>query len=296
MRPSTRLWLASLYLFIMGTVSLSYTFVELLLGWMYQSLLVISDAFHGFMDAAVAYIAGFGLYYASRRGKSFPWDLYRLESLLTLLLVLAVVILYTYMVATSPAPSAEPTPLWMALLLLAGGVMTYLIYLWERHNYKVLRLEILKADAAHAKVDSILSGVSTVAVVLSNLLHVTIAETIAVFAIYAYVIFEFSKLAKEATYGILGAIYKDTELEGKIRDSLIELGVPIDVKIRRAGSFLVVHALVGVSPEMTVGRLHSVRTRAIKTISKLHPLIVHVDIKVVPRRKIFKRAERGGRA
>ncbi|MGK0549256.1 MAG: cation transporter, partial [Pyrobaculum sp.] len=65
---------------------------------------------------------------------------------------------------------------------------------------------------------------------------------------------------------------------------------------RRAGSFLVVHALVGVSPEMTVGKLHSVRSRAIKAISKLHPLIVHVDIKVVPRRKIFKRAERGGRA
>jgi divalent metal cation (Fe/Co/Zn/Cd) transporter len=68
-----------------------------------------------------------------------------------------------------------------------------------------------------------------------------------------------------------------------------ELGRPIDVKIRRAGSYLVVYSLVAVSPDMTVGRLHVLRTKAIKTISKLRPLIVHVDIKFVPRRKGYKR-------
>jgi hypothetical protein len=31
-KPSTRLWLASLYLFIMGTASLAYTIAELMLG------------------------------------------------------------------------------------------------------------------------------------------------------------------------------------------------------------------------------------------------------------------------
>jgi len=46
-----------------------------------------------------------------------------------------------------------------------------------------------------------------------------------------------------------------------------------------------VYSLVAVSPDMTIGRLHVLRTRAIRTISKLHPLIVHVDIKIVPKKK-----------
>ncbi|MEM0483130.1 MAG: cation diffusion facilitator family transporter [Pyrobaculum sp.] len=296
MRPFIRLWLASLYLFIMGTVSLAYTLVELLLGIMYHSLLVTSDALHGFLDAAIAYISGFGLYYASRRGRSFPWEIYRVESLLTLLSTLAILGFYTYMLATSIELNGEPTPIWMTLLLLAGGGITFLLYLWERHNYESLKLDILKADALHAKVDTVLSAVAALAVVVSNLFHLVLAEVVAVFIIYLYVLYEFSKLAKEATYGIVGALYRDDSLEEKIRNILAELGRPIDVKIRRLGSFFVVYSLVGVTPDMTIGKLHALRTKAIKTISRLHPLIVHVDIKIVPRRKEYKRGERSRRA
>jgi len=295
-KPFTRLWLASLYLFIMGTISLAYTLAELILGVTYGSLLVTSDAIHGFMDSAIAYISGFGLYYASRRGRSFPWEVYRLESLLTLLSILTVLSLYTYMLATSIRLEGEPTPLWMTLLLLASGALTYLMYLWEQHNYQMLKLEILKADALHAKIDTLLSVASAAAVATSNFLHVLAAEVLAIFMIYGYVLYEFSRLAKDAAYGILGALYRDPALEDKIREGLTELGRPIDVKIRRAGSFLVVYSLVAVSPDMTVGRLHVLRSKAIRTISKLHPLIVHVDVKIVPRRKEFKRAERSRHA
>jgi len=106
------------------TISIAYTIAEILLGLMYESFLVISDAIHGFMDAAIAYIAGFGLYYASRRGRSFPWEVYRLESLLALLTALAV--LSTYFLTTSLRIDISPTPLWITTLLAAGGVLTYL--------------------------------------------------------------------------------------------------------------------------------------------------------------------------
>ena len=190
-----------------------------------------------------------------------------------------------YLLASSIKLDGEPTPLWMTLLLLASGAVTALMYLWEKHNYRVLKLDILQADATHAKVDTFLSIFSAAAVVVSNLFHLYIAETAAVVAIFGYVLYEFLRLAREATYGILGALYRDEELEEKIRDALGELGRPIDVKIRRAGSFLVVYSLVAVSPDMTIGRLHVLRTRAIRAISKLHPLIVHVDIKIVPRKR-----------
>ncbi|MEM1597082.1 MAG: cation diffusion facilitator family transporter [Pyrobaculum sp.] len=289
MRPSTRLWLASLYLFIMGTISLSYTLVELILGLWYQSLLVTSDALHGFMDAAIAYVAGFGLYYASRRGRSFPWEVYRLESLLTLLSAMAVLGFYTYLLATSIELNGNPTPMWMTLLLLAGGLLTYLMYLWESHNYKMLRLDILKADATHAKVDTLLSLISAAAVVVSNLTGATVAETAVVFIVFGYVLYEFSKLTKDATYGILGALYKDSALEEKVREIVSELGKPLDVKIRRAGSFLVVYSLVAVDRSMTVGRLHVLRSKVIRGVAKLNPLIVHVDVKVVPLRREKRR-------
>ncbi|MEM4897425.1 MAG: cation transporter [Pyrobaculum sp.] len=123
------------------TISIAYTITEILLGLMYESFLVISDAIHGFMDAAIAYIAGFGLYYASKRWRSFPWEVYRLESLLALLTALAV--LSTYFLTTS---LRIDTPLWITTLLAAGGVLTYFMYLWQRYNYRVLMLEILKAD------------------------------------------------------------------------------------------------------------------------------------------------------
>ena len=196
--------------------------------------------------------------------------------------------LYTYMLATSIHLDGEPTPLWMTLLL-AGGDLTYVMYLWERCNYLKLKLEILRADALHAKIDTALSLASVATVVLSNYFHLLIAEVAAVFVTYGYLLYEFTRLAKDAAYGILGALYKDPALEDKIREAAAELGKPIDVKIRRAGSFLVVYSLVAVSPDMTAGRLHVLKTKAIKIISKLHPLIVHVDIKFVPRRKEYKR-------
>lgn len=282
MKPSTRLWLASLYLFIMGTISLAYTIAEVLLGIMYESLLVLSDALHGFMDAAIVYVAGFGLYYASRRGRRFPWEVYRLESLLALLTALAVLGLYTYFLATSLRLDGTPTPLWMTALLAAGGALTYFMYLWQMRNYRVLKLEILKADSIHAKVDAVLSAVSAVAVVISNYLHSILVEVLAIFLVYGYAVFEFVKLARDATHGILGSEYRDETLKGEIEKALLEVGKPIDVKIRRAGSFLVVYSLVAVSPDMTVGKLHAQRGRAIRNISRLHPLVVHVDIKVVP--------------
>lgn len=289
MRPSTRLWLASLYLFIIGTASLSYTLVELILGLWYRSLLVTSDALHGFMDSAIAYVAGFGLYYASRRGRSFPWEVYRLESLLTLLSAMAVLGFYTYLLATSIELNGSPTPMWMTLLLLAGGLLTYLMYIWESRNYKMLKLDILKADATHAKVDTLLSLISAVAVVVSNLTGVTVAETAVVFVVFGYVLYEFSKLTKDAAYGILGALYKDRALEEKIMEIVSELGKPLDVKIRRAGSFLVVYSLVAVDRSMTVGRLHVLRSKVIRGVAKLNPLIVHVDVKVVPLRREKRR-------
>ncbi|MEZ0319373.1 MAG: cation diffusion facilitator family transporter [Pyrobaculum sp.] len=289
MRPSTRLWLASLYLFIMGTISLSYTLVELILGLWYRSLLVTSDALHGFMDAAIAYVAGFGLYYASRRGRSFPWEVYRLESLLTLLSALAVLGFYTYLLATSIEPNGNPTPMWMTLLLLTGGLLTYLMYVWQCRNHKMLKLDILKADATHAKVDTLLSAISAAAVVASNLTSLVVIETATIFIVFGYVLYEFTKLVKDATYGILGALYKDQALEEKIREVVSELGRPLDVKIRRAGSFLVVYSLVAVDRSMTVGRLHVLRSKVIRRVARLNPLIVHVDVKVVPLRREKKK-------
>ncbi|MFN3804352.1 MAG: cation diffusion facilitator family transporter [Pyrobaculum sp.] len=285
MRPSLRLWLASLYLFIMGTISLAFTLLEFALGLFYQSLLVISDSLHGFMDSVIAYVSGIGLYYASRRGRAFPWEAYRLESLLTLLSASGVLGFYTYMLITSIKLEGGPTPLWMTALLLIGGVLSFLLYLWQRHNYNVLKLEILKADAVHAKVDASLSLTSTLAVVVSNVFGLFVAEVAAVFFIYLYVLYEFIKLSKDATYGILGALYKDASLENAIKNALMELGKPIDVKIRRAGSFLVVYTLVAVNPEMTVGKLHLLRSKTIRAIARLHPLIAHVDIKIVPKRR-----------
>ncbi|MEM4577977.1 MAG: cation transporter [Pyrobaculum sp.] len=285
MKPSTRLWLASLYLFIMGTISIAYTIAEILLGLMYESLLVISDAIHGFMDAAIAYIAGFGLYYASRRGRSFPWEVYRLESLLALLTALAVLSMYTYFLTTSLRIDISPTPLWMTTLLAAGGVLTYFMYLWQRYNYRVLKLEILKADSVHAKVDAILSTVSAISVIVSNYFNFTLIEIFAIFLIYGYAAIEFIKLSKEALHGVLGTEYRDPVLRGQIEKTLGDLGRPVVVKIRRAGSFLVVYSLVAVNSDMTVGKLHILRSKAIKSITRLHPLIVHVDIKVVPLKK-----------
>ncbi|MFN7105515.1 MAG: cation transporter [Pyrobaculum sp.] len=238
-----------------------------------------------FMDSVIAYVSGIGLYYASRRGRAFPWEVYRLESLLTLLSASGVLGFYTYMLFTSIRLEGEPTPLWMTSLLLIGGVLSFLLYLWERHNYNVIKLEILNADAVHAKVDAFLSLTSALAVVVSNVFGLFVAEVAAVLLIYVYVLYEFTKLSKDATYGILGALYRDPSLENTIRNTLAELGKPIDVKVRRAGSFLVVYTLVAVNPEMTVERLHLLRSKAIRSISRLHPLIVHVDIKIVPKRR-----------
>lgn len=215
MRPNLRLRFAALYLFIMGTSSLAYTIAELLMGLMYQSLLITSDALHGFMDSAIAYVAGIGLYYASRESKPFPWEIYRLESLLTLASVLAVLGLYTYTLATSLRLEGKPTPLWLISIVLLGAALTYIMYPWERENYKALKLEILRADSIHAKADTALLLAAASSIAVSNAFDLYIAEIAAIIAVYSYAAVECFKLVRDSLNGLMGALYRDAALEEK---------------------------------------------------------------------------------
>lgn len=281
--------MASLYMVIVGTSTLAFTLFEILLGYMYGSLLVLSDAIHGVMDAAISYTAALGLYYASRHSRSFPWGLYGAESLATLLSVSGVLAFYTYMVAIGLGSGGRPTPLWMVSPLIAGGVMTYAIYLWEKGNYERLRLEILKADYVHARIDAVLSAASAASVLASNFLSIYMAEVAAVLAVYAYIVVEFSRLARDSIRGILGSPYRDEALESAIFRVAEGLGKPLNLKIRRAGSFLVVYLLVAADPDWTLGKIHRHRARVIRRIMRISPLIVHVDVKLVPARHVARR-------
>lgn len=274
---------------MVGTLTLAFTLFEILLGYMYGSLLVLSDAMHGVMDAAISYTASFGLYYASRRTRTFPWGLYGAESLATLMSVAGVLAFYTYMVVTGLWSGGRPTPMWMVSLLVAGGILTYAIYIWEKRNYERLRLEILKADYLHARIDAVLSAASAASVAASNLAGIYLAEAAVVVAVYAYIVLEFLKLARESVSGILGSLHRDESLEASIYSIAEELGRPLSLKIRRAGSFLVVYLLVAADPGWTLEKIHRRRAKVIRRIMRLSPLIVHVDVKLVPARHVARR-------
>lgn len=130
------------------------------------SLALAADAIHSLVDVVASLVVLAGLFIARRTSRSFPYGLYKVENLVSVLVAL-LIFLAGYEIARE-AFLAPPHDLANAPLALGGVALSILTVFafgrYERRLGKATNSPSLVADSEHFRVDMLASGVVFVAI------------------------------------------------------------------------------------------------------------------------------------
>jgi len=133
------------------------------------SIALKAEAFHSFADFIAAVTVLVGVKIAKRKTKSFPYGLYKIENLMSVLISL--IILYSGYEIVLEAINSNQVGLknpWLAIIsLLVSIVLTFWFSSYEMKIGKKINSPILMADAAHIRIDVLSNAVVLFAITSS---------------------------------------------------------------------------------------------------------------------------------
>ena len=276
-------------------VSIVGLLIELIFAILSGSMILTTDAVHWAVDGALEFTTMISLYLVIKVLKRFSWGVLYLESILSLFV--SVVVLGTYIVpfidyvntvVLEPKASVTTTEPWLAIVSVAGMLLT--LYSMRRlgRAYKKTGLEVLRAEYTHAMIDTVAASIVTIGILVTAITRSKSVELLTIIASLFFVFHSVVDVFEDAIRSLLG-LNTDAELEYKLRTALAEkLGEGIRVKrvdVRKVGSFYVAKAELYVHPQTTITRLHKLRLRIIDTFREVNEMIYHVDVVFFPARE-----------
>ena len=133
------------------------------------SLALKAEAFHTLADLIASVTAFIGIVIARRKSKSFPYGLYKLENLISV--IIAMVIVFTGYEIIIDVFSAQPTVIdhvWTAVIgLIMTMSLTFFFSRYERKIGLIINSPVLLADAAHVRTDLLSNGIVLLAIASS---------------------------------------------------------------------------------------------------------------------------------
>ena len=135
------------------------------------SIALKAETFHTFSDFIASLTVFVGLKIAKRKTKTFPYGLYKIENLMSV--IISLLILYTgYEIAMEAITSTETelknSGLGIAILLLAV-IVTFLFSRYEKKVGKEINSPILLADAEHIRSDVLSNSVVMIAIFFGSM-------------------------------------------------------------------------------------------------------------------------------
>jgi cation diffusion facilitator family transporter len=262
--------------------------VEVIFSQLTGSIALFADGIDSLSDASVSFFVWTGLHFARRRpSKKFPFGYYKVESLTALLAALILVGAATFIFLRAYRALLNPKPLTLPYTALAVLLVTGLVSLYRALQMRrvALRYNILSlnVDAKNSIKDASSSFVAFGSVFLATLgLHETDAIGGMLVAIYiltvAYV------ALRESSLVLLDAFH-DPELTKEI-ESVIHMNSQVkgikELKLRRAGPFIVGILEVAVDGDMTVRQMHAVVTELENSIKKRIAGLRSLTVKAIP--------------
>jgi len=268
-------------LFLLMSLSLfPIAIIEYLLGFNYNSYILLADAYHTFIDAAFALIVSVSLkIIINKRIKRISNEIYNIESLLILFASFIIVYFSIDLLANSIRNlELEEIPYTLALIPWISGILTLIIYLVER-KYKWIG--IVRTDMIHSKLDMMSEILTGVVIIVSN----PFLTTIATFLIVSFLLVDVIKEVKEALYSIIG-ITVNSPLKEKVIKILLSRGFSVlDVKFRRLGSFMVVSVVIALPSDIALARAYRIKKEVKRILYRLENIVI-VEVTLVPSRKM----------
>jgi cation diffusion facilitator family transporter len=196
-------------------LNLFLSVLKIAIGFVSGSASLIADGIHSLADLAASVSVFAGIVIANMKSDSFPYGLYKIENLISLVSAFAI-FFAGYEIARDVLFENEINHITNLSLALAAVfitiVATFLFSRWERKKGEELNSPSLIADAEHVKTDMLSSTVVLVGI-LGNYFGIVWLEKLAVLVIVALIFHAGWEIVKESIKVLLDATVDRETLE-----------------------------------------------------------------------------------
>lgn len=278
--------------FIATIITLLLAVMKAVIGYVFDSKVLIADALHSGADMVAIAASGFGLWLASRKkSMRFPYGLYKAETLITF--VIGALILWAGVELLKDGwhklfivVSIQKFPLLPIIASTISIITAYFIAKKEKFVGRIIGSQSLLANANESFLDIATSFVVLAGIVLSYL-KIPYVEAIVIMLISILI----AKLGVENLWKSLMVLMDanlEPQLQSEIKEKINEIygvkGVG-EVKIRQSGPFRMVECNIETSPTLPLYRAHELADRTEKFISENYEHVESVFIHVEPSEK-----------
>ena len=275
--------------FIATFVTLLLAVMKAVVGYLFDSKILVADAFHSGADLIAIFASGFGLWLASKKKtKRFPYGLYKAETLVSLIIGVLIVwagieILQDGYYKLFHVMHVQKFPILPVIVSIVSIITAYFIAKKEKTVGQLINSQSLLANANESFLDIITSIVVLMGILLAYA-QIPYVEGSIIILISLLIL----KLGLENLWLSLLVLLDanlDPSLQGEIERKINEIygvkGVS-DVNIRQSGPFKMVECKIETSPSLPLYRAHELADKTEDFITKHYQHIESVFIHVEP--------------
>jgi cation diffusion facilitator family transporter len=263
--------------------------VEIIFSMVTGSIALFADGIDSLSDASVSFFVWTGLHFARRRpSKRFQFGYYKVESLTALLAALTLVVAASFIFVRSYRALLNPKPLTLPYTALAVLLVTGLVSLYRALQMRRIALKYnilsLNVDAKNSIKDASSSFLAFGSVLVTALGFHQGADAIGGMLIAFYILTVAYVALRESSLVLLDAFHDPEltkEIESLIRSNNQVKGIK-ELRLRRAGPFIVGVVEVTIDGDMTVRQMHAVVTELENSIKNRIAGLRSLTVKAIP--------------
>ena len=280
--------------FIASFVTLLLAVVKAAVGYLFDSKVLVADAFHSGADLLAIFASGFGLWVASRqKTERFPYGLYKVETLVTLIIGALITWAGIKMLTDGyhklfDIASVKEFPILPVSVSILSIITAFILAGKEKKIGKLINSQSLIANASESFLDIFTSFVVLAGILLAYLRIPYIEGSIII--LISLLIFKLGLENIWTSLLILLDANLDAELQSDIEQDINRIygvkGVG-KVMIRQAGPVKMVECKIATSPSLSLYKAHALADKVEDHITNNFKHIESVFIHVEPSREIF---------
>jgi len=270
-------------------VTLLLSALKGLIGYFFDSKVLVADAFHSGADTVAIFASAFGLWLASRKKSDrFPYGLYKAETLGTLIIGgfigwAGIELLIDGYQKLFVVPALQEFPYLPIGVTLLSIIVAFIIAKKEKAVGEEIHSQSLIANAKESFLD-IWSSTVVLMGILFAYLKIPYVEGSIIILISLLIL----KLGLENIWNSL-LVLMDANLDSELQEQIMQLTENIygvqevhDVKIRQAGPFRMVELKFSANPSLTLFKAHELADEVEKKIMTTHEHVETVFVHVEP--------------
>lgn len=278
--------------FIAASVTLLLAVMKGTIGYLFDSKILVADAFHSSADLLAIFASGFGLWLASQKKTArFSYGLYKAETLAsfvigTLILLAGVEILKDGYYKLFHISYVQNFPILPVSVSVISIITAYFIARKEKAVGKLISSQSLIANASESFLDIFVSLVVLIGILLAYAKIPYIEGSIIILISFLVITLGIKNIWTSLL--VLMDANLDPELQSEIEEEINNIygvkGVS-EVRIRQSGPFKMVECKIETSPSLPLYKAHELASKAEDYIIENYKHIESVFIHVEPSRK-----------